>query len=381
MGKERNHCRRKLTIISRVIIDRRADSNAPFSWANEKVRGVNLGGWLVLEPWITPSIFQQFDNSRGIVDEYTLTQSLGAEAALNNVLRPHWQKWVQLSDFEKIRDSGFNMVRIPVGYWAFDNADSPYAKGAADFLEQGVNWAGQVGVKVIIDLHGAPGSQNGFDNSGQKMAKPGWQQGNTVDRTLSILKQIQEKYSDPKYDNIVAAIEALNEPLDPALNPDVTRQFHRDAFGNQRALSQSRVFMFHDGFQQTNTYNGFLTPSDNNAHNVVIDHHEYSCFSDALVALQPWEHRQHVCNNKYAYYGSDKWSIVGEWSGAMTDCAAALNGYGIGARYDGTYPGSTYHGSCENMNYIEKWSQTWKDDVRGFIEAQLETFERNTNGW
>ena len=65
----------------------------------------------------------------------------------------------------------------------------------------------------------------------------------------------------------------------------------------------------------------------------------------------------------------------------MTDCAAALNGYGIGARYDGSYPGSSYVGSCENMNFIETRSQTFKDDMRGYIEAQLETFERKTEGW
>jgi len=55
------------------LLNKRAQA---FDWSSEKVRGVNLGGWLVLEPWITPSIFQQFDGSRGIVDEYTLTQSL-----------------------------------------------------------------------------------------------------------------------------------------------------------------------------------------------------------------------------------------------------------------------------------------------------------------
>ena len=32
-----------------------ADEHArPF---NNQVRGVNLGGWMVLEPWITPSLF------------------------------------------------------------------------------------------------------------------------------------------------------------------------------------------------------------------------------------------------------------------------------------------------------------------------------------
>ena len=26
--------------------------------ADGKIRGVNLGGWLVMEPWITPKIFE-----------------------------------------------------------------------------------------------------------------------------------------------------------------------------------------------------------------------------------------------------------------------------------------------------------------------------------
>lgn len=29
-----------------------------FDFGGEKIRGVNLGGWFVLEPWITPSIFE-----------------------------------------------------------------------------------------------------------------------------------------------------------------------------------------------------------------------------------------------------------------------------------------------------------------------------------
>lgn len=56
-------------------------------------------------------------------------------------------------------------------------------------------------------------------------------------------------------------------------------------------------------------------------------------------------------------------------------------GYGIGARYDGTYPNSTYVGSCAEINFIDTWSQQLKDDTRGYIEAQLEAFEKNTQGW
>ena len=65
----------------------------------------------------------------------------------------------------------------------------------------------------------------------------------------------------------------------------------------------------------------------------------------------------------------------------MTDCAAALNGYGIGARYDGWYPGSTRVGSCDTINFIDTWNQDLKDDTRKYIETQLDVFEKSTQGW
>lgn len=342
---------------------------------------MNLGGWLVLEPWITPSIFQAYPMSKGIVDEYTLCDVLGNQTAHDDVLQQHWDKWVQLGDLQKIADSGFNVVRIPIGYWAYESFGSPYAQGAAPYLDKAIDWARQTGLKVIIDLHGAPRSQNGFDNSGQRMDTPQWTTGDSVAQTLQVLQTIQDKYGDSSYDDVIAAIEVLNEPLTTELDLDTVKQFERNAYGQQRQSSQSRVVMIEDGFQNANSYNGWLTPDDQNAQNVALDHHEYQVFTPELVAMQPWQHRQYVCNNAYTYSGADKWTIVGEWSAAMTDCAAALNGYGIGARYEGNYPGSSYVGSCANINFMETWSQAMKDDTRGYIEAQMEAFEQHTQGW
>ena len=190
---------------------------------------MNIGGWLVLEPWITPSIFEAVDPDREtIIDEYTLCEKLGAKRAHDTILQHHWETWVGWADFKKIADAGFNMVRIPVGYWAYDNSNSPYAKGAAPFIDAAIDWARSVGLKVMIDLHGAPGSQNCFDNSGQKCDKPQWTTGNTVQKTLSVLKTIQTKYGDAKYDDVIAGIQLLNEPLTPVLNLDTVKQFTRD---------------------------------------------------------------------------------------------------------------------------------------------------------
>lgn len=49
-----------------------------FAFGQEKVRGVNLGGWLVLEPWITPSIFEATPDN--VVDgAYSMLAPLAGE--------------------------------------------------------------------------------------------------------------------------------------------------------------------------------------------------------------------------------------------------------------------------------------------------------------
>ena len=57
--------------------------------AKKALVGTNIGGWLVLEPWITPSLFYRFlgnSMSDGVgFDSYTFCEALGSEA--NSVLR------------------------------------------------------------------------------------------------------------------------------------------------------------------------------------------------------------------------------------------------------------------------------------------------------
>jgi glucan 1,3-beta-glucosidase len=232
-------------------------------------------------------------------------------------------------------------------------------------------------------LPGAPLSQNGFDNSGQRTSIPEWTSGDTASFTNNVIAQIAEKYAVPAYQDVVVAIQLLNEPLLSNLPSDrsATEQYYRDGFNNVRKISNTPV-VFSDGFAPVQSWNGFLTPSDNNAQNVVVDHHEYQIFNNDFAAMSPAQHRQFVCDNVTSYtQNRDKWLVVGEWTAAMTDCAAALNGYGIGARYDGTFAGSTFRGSCENVNFIETWSQQFKDDMRQYVEAQLDVFELYSQGW
>lgn len=128
-------------------------SRAPaLTYGGEKVRGVNLGGWFVLEPWITPSLFDEAGNAA--VDEWTFCATLGKEAAQSRLVK-HWSSFITEADFQQIAQAGMNFVRIPIGYWAVIPLENePYVNGQLPFLDKAVDWAKAAGLKVIVDLHG-----------------------------------------------------------------------------------------------------------------------------------------------------------------------------------------------------------------------------------
>lgn len=126
-----------------------------FEYDSSKVHGVNLGGWFVLEPWITPSIFAEWATNRNVKDEYTYTQALGQDEAKKRLSR-HWNSWITQDDFAQIARAGLNHVRIPIGYWALISVPGdPYVhKGQLEVLDRAIGWARDAGLRVMLDLHG-----------------------------------------------------------------------------------------------------------------------------------------------------------------------------------------------------------------------------------
>lgn len=356
-----------------------------FPYGSQKVRGVGLGGWLVLEPWITPSIFDNTGNPN-IVDEWTFGQYQDQNTA-RNTLTNHWNTWITEGDFAAIAAAGLNHVRIPIGYWAFDvSAGEPYIQGQLPYLQNAVTWAQNHGLKVIIDLHGAPGSQNGFDNSGQRMSYPTWQSNsNNVARTNNVIKTIAGMYKDSS--SVVAAIAPLNEPAGwyGSSMLDVVRQYWYDSYGSIRfsygtSQQSNTVVVLHDAFQPPSYWAGFMSPP--NYQGVLMDTHIYQMFSQSGVAQSQSQHIQTACSASSTLQGFTLMPIVGEWTPAMTDCAKYLNGRGVGARYDGSYPGSSYVGSCSGLTGpASSFSSSFKTSLRQMWEAQVIAFERGGQGW
>lgn len=357
--------------------------NQRFPYGSQKIRGVNLGGWLLLEPWITPSVFQATGND-AIVDEFTFGQ-LQDRGTAEAALRRHWDSFITEGDFGAIRGAGLNHVRIPIGYWAFQ-PDAPFITGALPYLDRAVGWARNNGLKVIVDLHGAPGSQNGFDNSGQRTNNPQWLNGDNIARTNAIVKQIAQRYEDDV--NTVSAIAALNEPTGFRGQNwvDAIRQFGYDAYGSIRfpnGNSQPSDFavILSDGFEPLSTWSNFLPPPQYQS--VLLDKHVYQVFSEAELSKSQDGFISEACSLAGQLTSSPLDVVVGEWTLASTDCAYWLNARGRGARYEGRYDGSRYIGSCNGKtggNGASTFSQDYKNFLRRFYEAQTTTFEKGA-GW
>lgn len=223
-----------------------------------------------------------------------------------------------LGDFQRIANSGkgINTVRIPVGYWAFQKyGQDPYIQGAKDYLSQALDWAGQTGLKVWIDLHGAPLSQNGFDNSGQRLGAPGWTNGDTIGFTAGVIGQIAGEFGNHP---AVAGIELMNEPLTGSLPAGRSglEDYYNQGYGAVRGSSGTGVIIS-DGFQDPGSWAGIIPDS-------IIDHHDYQVFTSADLQLNYQQHADLAYSRAASWGNSGRSVICGEWTAAMTDCAPAL---------------------------------------------------------
>lgn len=369
-------------------------------------QGVALGGWLVLEPYITPSLFLAFNETghtgNGTIpnDEYNYCVFLGQEEASKR-LQEHWLTWYNETDFANIKGYGFNMVRVPIGYWAFDMLDDdPYVLGAQDYLDNAIEWAYKNDLKVWIDLHGAPGSQNGFDNSGHFLAsKPQWQaKQEYVNLTELVLRQIYTKYGSSefseKYPDTVIGIEVLNEPLGPKLSMSKLKSFYSSTYEDARLYQDTNnTIVFHDAFQSLGYWDDYKLDLGNGStrtqnYNILIDHHHYEVFSSGQLNSSIAQHILNIVD--YSSSIEDELSshpaVVGEWSAALTDCAPWLNSVHYGTRWEGTYPYSndpivSKLISCSDINVWSKWTKEHKKNTRKFIEIQLDQYSNKSLGW
>ena len=154
-----------------------------------------------------------------------------------------------------------------------------------------------------------------------------------------------------------------------------------DADGYNLLKNSNVAITLHDAFLGIDSWNNFAPGLPY----LVLDTHHYEIFDSGSLAWSPATHVSTACGFANQLLATNKWTICGEWTGAMTDCAKWLNGLGVGARYDGTFSaGSSFIGSCagKSVGTVAGLSATDKTNIGRFIEAQLDAYEKSYNaGW
>lgn len=292
----------------------------------KKIRGTNLGNWLVLEKWMQPKIFEE----TGTEDETWLNRKSDLKS-LEVKLKEHRDTYVTEYDFQNIAKHGLNMVRIPVPYFLF--GDRPPFLGCVEYLDKAFDWAENNRLQILVDLHTTPGSQNGYDNGGICGVCKWCKQPEEVEFVLMVLEKIAKRYGKRKG---LFGIEVVNEPISfPVWMTSPTRKsavdkteakgsgyvpmkflksFYKEAYTRLRTiLPEEKVICFHDGFRLMSWGKFF---EKNNMENVILDTHIYIFAMENFVPIhEKWVYNIYVAFNKWKLkrVNSNIPVVVGEW--------------------------------------------------------------------
>ncbi|OWT39517.1 glucan 1,3-beta-glucosidase [Cryptococcus neoformans Bt1] len=366
-----------------------------FTWGIDPMRGVNIGGWLVLEPWITPSIFE--GKPDWVVDEWTYGVYMNNQSGTMDEIRNHWNTWFSYTELRNIAAVGLNTIRIQIGFWSVIPLEDgePYLVGAYDYLKLAVTWASSLNLKVMVDVHGSPGGQNGFDNSGIRGVREWFTNDTSISRTLSTLHVLTAEFSRSFYNDTVIAIELINEPFPYTTSElNILKSYYQAGYETVRSNDGACkvVVAIDEGFQGLQTWEAFMQePSYNNVAVDTVSRIFESLganeFDPSLIAMGYSETLDWYCGQQDYLVASNNvhWTIIGEFVPANTDCAYWLNGRGMGSRYDNTLNTSAalqYPGNCDGKTGTDpsKFSAEYVEYLAKSFETQTWVYEQ-ASGW
>lgn len=292
----------------------------------KKIKGVNLGNWLVLEKWMLPELFE----GTGAEDEVWLNRKMNP-AELKEKMKEHRDTFITEQDFAFIKEQGIWLLRIPVPYFIF--GDRPPFNGCVEYLDKAFDWAEKYGLQILIDLHTVPGSQNGYDNGGLTGVCKWCKNPEEVEFALTVLERLAKRYGQREG---LYGIEVLNEPISflvyataPSTGKAVDKEeakgsgyvplpflenFYRNAYRRLRKiLPENKTIVFHDGFRLRHWGKFFRKE---HMKNVVLDTHIYIFAMESFVPIHmPWVYQIYIKSQQRLIerIQKDVPVVVGEW--------------------------------------------------------------------
>ncbi len=254
-----------------------------------QLRGTNIGSLFVQENWMT------LTNASCQLDALnTLTERFGKDKAYELFSIYEDNFWTD-EDWDNCVELGLNSIRLPITYMnVWDTDYTVMAKKdltAAEFkalkftvredsmakIDNYIEEAGKRGIYIILDLHGAPGSQNGQDHSGDTgRGDRMWYYGDLGDalrdKTVELWEFLAERYKD---NPVIAAYDILNEPAG-SVTGNVTTSWEYDFF--DRLYKAIRNIDFDHTIIMSSCWDveNLPRPENRDWENVMYQYHQYT---------------------------------------------------------------------------------------------------------
>ncbi|GJV65207.1 probable glucan 1,3-beta-glucosidase A [Tanacetum coccineum] len=292
-----------------------------------------------------PSVFEMSIAQR-FHGEFQVTNGHGPLKA-PQLMKDHWETFIVEKDFKFIAESGLNAVRIPVGWWTASDPSppKPFVGGSLQYLDKAFLWAKEYNLKVILDLHAAPGSQNGFEHSATRDGFIEW--GLTeenIQETVRVIEFFTARYAaNPS----LYAVELINEPHASGVPVSLLNKYYDAGYKAVRKHAPNAFVIL--ATRLSGDAKEFF-PLAKGMQKVVIDVHYYNLFSDIFNDMTVEQNVNFIQTNR---------------SNELQDITTS----------DGP------------LTFVGEWVAEWqvrgasKEDFQRFSKAQLDVFGRASFGW
>ncbi|TYH79200.1 hypothetical protein ES332_D03G046600v1 [Gossypium tomentosum] len=247
--------------------------------------------------------------------DYQLANGYGHNKA-KQVLEKHRNTFLNVGDFEFLYRHGINNVSIPVGWWiAYDpDPPAPFIGGTLEALDNAFSWAEDYSIKCIIDLHAAPGSQNGMEHSASRDGTTGWPTSSDyISQTLHVIDFLASRYAKhPAF----LGIELLNEPSAAEVPLDMLVSYYKQGYEVVRKYSPSAYVIICQRIGSADPLE--LYQADIGSHNLVVDLHYDNLFDTFFVNLSAIDNIQFIYKSREAQLqalngANGPLVFIGEW--------------------------------------------------------------------
>ena len=240
---------------------------------NIYLRGTNAGGWLVQEGWM---------NATNMRDQKTLMSNLesrfGTEK-MYQLLDVYESNYWTITDFDNCKNMGMSVIRLPFTYmnlYRYDASKRDWVlrNNAFQRLDWFVNECSSRGIYVILDLHGAFGSQNGQDHSGEVIENVSdvtfFSNEYNKNKTLELWRAVASHYAG---NPAVAGYDTLNEPGEKAGSTNAKHwTFYNQMYNAIRSVDADHIIIMESCWGTGNLPN----PKSYGWENVMYEYHHYT---------------------------------------------------------------------------------------------------------